>query len=76
MDMYITLIFYTFNLNYTFYINIYLTYITVRSKSYKTCPYSEQINKPIVLSNNINTFVSNQYTYVNIQYRNVLIKGI
>ena len=30
----------------------------------------------IMSSNNINKFVNNQYTYVHIQYMNVLIKGI
>ena len=67
--MQITSIFYTFNLNYAFYINIDWTSIkyiftTVRSKSYRTCPYSEQINeqinKQIVLSININKFVNNK----------------
>ena len=76
MYMHITLIFYTFNLIYTYYINIYWTYIIVRSKSYRTCPYSEQTNKQIVSSNNINKFVSDQYTYVDIQYMNVPIKVI
>ena len=75
--MHITLIFYTFYLNYIFYINIYLTSIsTVRSKSYRTCPYSEEINEQIMLPNNINKFVVDQYTYNYIQYINAFIKDI
>ena len=46
------------------------------SKSYRTCPYSEQINKQIMLSNNINKFVNDQYTYIHIQYMNAFIKDI
>ena len=61
---------------HTTLISIKHLFQTVRSKSYGTCPYSEQINKQILLSNNINKFVNDQYTYIHIQYMNAFIKYI
>ena len=76
--MYITVIFFTHPIEiiYSTSISIKHLFQTIRSKSYVICPYSEQINKQIMLPNNINKFVNDQYTYIHIQYMNALIKDI
>ena len=76
--MYITLTFLhiQFKIMYSTLTAIEHLFQTVRSKSYRTCPYSEQINKQIMLSNNINKFINVQYTYIDIQYMNAFIKDI
>ena len=46
---------------YTTLISITHLFQIIRSKSYKTCPYSKQINEQIISLDNINKFVNNQY---------------
>ena len=76
--MYITLIFFTHSILFIHTISLSMKHLfqATRSKSYRTCPYSKQINEQIMLSNNINKFVNDQYTYIHIQYMNAFIKDI